>query len=318
VFYFYNTHLSIDPTNSNYTSAQKAAMGDIHRANECKALGDHVASTTKATKCPFFIVGDFNTSFDDGEPYLTSDPARAALDKLVNYTKGDTVYDFFRDAAQIADYTRFSDHDGDIDHIFVNSRYVDVKEVHVAAEGVDGRRASDHSPLVAYCDLKANAQISDIDTDIREFEASSAEKKYTFDIAVGTGVTYDVYDGPRKIGTGSSTVIVTESGDLCALIVLTAYGTVICSVTGGGTGGIYNRGGGVMTESGNSSLLGGSNATAGASDTGSKTGFGTGGSYCLKNNIVKMSESRNLVGNIAITAGSTGMSSVTCSFTGSL
>jgi hypothetical protein len=131
-------------------------------------------------------------------------------------------------------------------------------------------------------------------------------------------VVKSAYGANRSIGTGSSTVIVTESGDLCALIVLTAYGTVICSVTGGGTGGIYNRGGGVMTESGNSSLLGGSNATAGASDTGSKTGFGTGGSYCLKNNIVKMSESRNLVGNIAITAGSTGMSSVTCSFTGSL
>ena len=234
VFYFYNTHLSIDPTNSSYTSAQKTAMGDIHRANECQTLGNHVASTIKATKCPFFIVGDFNTSFDDGEPYLTSDPARAALDKLVNYTKGDTVYDFFRDAAQIADYTRFSDHDGDIDHIFVNSRYVDVKEVHVAAEGVDGRRASDHSPLVAYCDLKANAKISDIDTDIREFEASSAEKKYTFDIAVGTGVTYDVYDGPRKIGTGSSTASVTvglyQATNRFGIVFRDGYGNPTCRV----------------------------------------------------------------------------------------
>lgn len=213
VFYFYNTHLAIDPTNSGYTSAQKAAMGDIHRANQCKALGDHIASTTKATKCPFFIAGDFNTSFDDGDPYVTSDPARAALDKLVNYTKGTTVYDFFRDAARIADYTRFSDHGAAIDHIFVNSRYVDVKEVHVAAEGVDGRRTSDHSPLVAFCDLKANAKISGIDTDVEVFEAVAAGKEYTFDIDVGTGVTYDVYDGTRKVGTGSSTASVTVSLD---------------------------------------------------------------------------------------------------------
>ena len=81
---------------------------------------------------------------------------------------------------------------------------MDVKEVHVAAEGVDGRRTSDHSPLVAYCNFKANAKIGGVDTSNRVFEAASAEKKYTFDIDAGTGVTYDVYDGTRLIGTGSS------------------------------------------------------------------------------------------------------------------
>lgn len=208
VFYFYNTHLSIDPTNASYTSTQKKALGEIHRTNECQTLANHLASTTKATKCPFFIAGDFNTSFDDCDSYLGTEPTKEGLYKLVNYTKGTTVYDFFRDAAQIAPYTRFSDHKGSIDHLFVNSRYVNVKEVHVAGEGVDGRRTSDHSPLIAHCNFKANSEIGGVDTAERRFEASTASNSYTFDVSVGTGVTYDVYDGAKIVGTGSASAAV--------------------------------------------------------------------------------------------------------------
>ena len=212
VFYFYNTHLAIDPTNSNYTSAQKTAMGEIHRTNQCQVLGSHIAST-KATKCPFFIAGDFNTSFSVGDKYVGTDATKEGLYKLVNYTQGTTVYDFFRDATMIADYTRMGNPRGSIDHLFVNSRYVHVKEVHVAAEGVDGRRTSDHSPLIAYCNFKANSEISGIDTSNRVFEASTKEKSYTFNISVGTGVTYDVYDGAKLVGTGNKTTSVTVALD---------------------------------------------------------------------------------------------------------
>ena len=234
VFYFYNTHLAVDPTNSSYTSAQKAAFGDMHRTNQCQTLANHIASTTKATKCPFFIAGDFNTSFETSDKYSKTDPAREALNKLINYTKGTTVYDFFRDAARIAGYTRFSDTEGSIDHLFVNGRYVDVKEVHVAAEGVDGRRTSDHSPLVAYCNFKANAKIGGVDTSNRVFEAASAEKKYTFDIDAGTGVTYDVYDGTRLIGTGSSSASVTVNLDQAinrfGIVFKDGYGNQTCTI----------------------------------------------------------------------------------------
>ena len=235
VFYFYNTHLSIDPTNSNYTSAQKAAMGHIHRTNECQTLATHIASTTKATKCPFFIAGDFNTSFETSDQYLGKDSTKESLYKLVNYTKGTTVYDFFRDAAQIAPYTRFSDTGGTIDHIFVNSRYVDVKEVHVAAEGVNGRRTSDHSPLIVHCNFKANSQISGMDTSNREFTASASANKYTFNISVGTGVTYDVYDGATKVGTGSKdakvTVTLDQAVNRFSIHFKDGYGNPTCKVT---------------------------------------------------------------------------------------
>ena len=234
VFYFYNTHLSIDPTNASYTSAQKAAMGDIHRTNQCQTLATHVATTTKATKCPFFITGDFNTSFKDTDAYVGTDSTREGLYKLVNYTKSGTVYDFFRDTAQIAPYTRFSYYTSAIDHIFVNSRYVDVKEVHVAAEGVDGRRASDHSPLVAHCNFKGNAQIGDIDSSNRVFEASSSASKYTFDISVGTGVTYDVYDGAKIVGTGSAsasvTVLLDRGSNRFGISFKDGYGNPTCKV----------------------------------------------------------------------------------------
>lgn len=234
VFYVYNTHLSIDPSNSSYTSAQQAAMGDIHRTNECQVLGDHIALTSKATKCPFFLLGDFNTSFNVGDEYLDTDASRVGLYKLVNYTRGTTVYDFFRDAAQIAEFSRFTSPGGSIDHIFVNSRYVDVKEVHAAAEGVDGRRTSDHSPLIAHCNFKGNAQISDVDTSNRIFEASTSESKYTFDISAGTGVTYDVYDGSRLVGTGSASTSVTVTLDQetnrFGICFKDGYGNATCTI----------------------------------------------------------------------------------------
>ena len=210
VFYFYNAHLSIDPTNSSYTAAQKAAMGDIHRSNQCKMLGDHVASI-KATKCPFFIVGDFNTTVSNGDKYLGTE--REGLYKLINYTRSGKVYDFFREAAQLADYTRFCDYFSSLDHIFVNSRYVDVKEYHVAAEGVDGRRTSDHSPNIAHCNFKANVTIDGVDTGERTLEISTEASQYTFQLEVGTDVTYDLYDGDKKIAANSTTAAVTVALD---------------------------------------------------------------------------------------------------------
>ena len=232
VFYFYNAHLSINPSNSSYTSAQKTALGDIHRSNQCKMLGDHIANTTKATKCPFFIVGDFNTTMDDSDKYIGTN--RELLYKLINYTRNGNVYTFFREAAQIAPYTRFSDYGASLDHVFVNTRYVDVKEYHVAAEGVDGRRTSDHSPHVAYCNFKAHATIDGMDTGNRLLEISTNGDQYTFDIDVGTDVTYDVYDGAKKIATGSSAATVTvklaRQTNRFAIHFKDGYGNYACSV----------------------------------------------------------------------------------------
>ena len=232
VFYFYNAHLSINPTESTLTSAQKTALGDIHRSNQCKMLGDHIAATTKATKCPFFIVGDFNTTVEDSNEYLGTD--REGLNKLVNYTRNGTVYAFFREAAQVAEYTRFNNYKSSLDHIFVNTRYVDVKEYHVAAENVDGRRTSDHSPHVAHCNFKAHATINGGDTGQRVLEISTDEAQYSFNIAVGTGVTYDVYDGARKIAENSTAASVTVELDRqtnrFGIHFKDGYGNYVCSV----------------------------------------------------------------------------------------
>lgn len=211
VFYFYNAHLSINPTNSSYTDAQKQAMGDIHRTNQCKMLGDHIASTTGATKCPFFIVGDFNTTMETANKYVGTE--RETLNRLVNYTRNGTVYSFFREAAEIAEYTRFTDYLGSLDHIFVNTRYVDVTEYHVAAEGVDGRRTSDHSPNIAYCNFKAHATVEGKDAIEKTMEISTDASKYTLNISVGTGVTYDLYDGTRLIAANSTASAVTVDLD---------------------------------------------------------------------------------------------------------
>jgi hypothetical protein len=54
-----------------------------------------------------------------------------------------------------------------------------------------------------------NAEIGGMDAGERVFEDSTSEKKYTFDISVGTGVTYDVYGPAGKVGTGSSSAAVT-------------------------------------------------------------------------------------------------------------
>lgn len=234
VFYFYNTHLSIDPTNASYTSAQKTAFGEIHRTNQCQTLANHIATTTKATKCPFFLVGDFNTSYETANKYVGVDATKESFYKLINYTKGTTVYDFFRDAVLTADYSRFVNYTDTLDHIFVNSRYVEVKEVHSAAEGVDGRRTSDHSPLIAHCNFKANAQISGIDTSSRLFEASTAANSYTFDISAGTGVTYDVYDGGKLVGSGSAGTSVTVALDnrvnRFGVVFKDGYGNHTCTI----------------------------------------------------------------------------------------
>lgn len=202
VFFFYNAHLSIDPTNSSYTSAQQTTMGNIHRSNQCQMLGDHIAATTKATKCPFFIVGDFNTSIDSGNKNLGTN--QEGLYKLINYTRNSKVYSFFREAAQLADYTRFTDYGGSLDHIFVNQCYVDVKEYHVAAEGVDGRRTSDHSPNIAYCNFKAYATIDGHDSGEKTLEIATDADEYTFNFTLGTDVTYDIFDGANSVGSSSS------------------------------------------------------------------------------------------------------------------
>ena len=232
VFYFYNTHLSINPSNASYTAAQKEAMGDIHRTNECQTLGNHIASTTKATKCPFFLVGDFNTSVGTSDKYIGTN--RESLNKLINYTKSDKVYTFFRDAAQIAEYTRFVDYKDSIDHIFVNNRYVDVQELHVAAEGVDGRRTSDHSPHVAHCNFKAHATINGGDTGNRLIEDSTSAGQYTFQIDVGTDVTYDLYDGATRIAADSTGASVTVKLDReinrFGICFKDGYGNPVCVV----------------------------------------------------------------------------------------
>lgn len=232
VFYFYNAHLSINPTNSVYTSAQQTALGDIHRTNQCQMLGDHIAATTKATKCPFFIVGDFNTTVENSNKYLGTN--REALNKLVNYTRNGKVYDFFAEASQLADYTRFSEYKTSLDHVFVNARYVDVKEYHVAAENVDGRRTSDHSPHVAHCNFKANATIDGMDTDERTVEISTDASEYTFNMTVGTDVTYDLYDGDKIIAANSTAATVTveldRQSNRFAIHFKDGYGNPACMV----------------------------------------------------------------------------------------
>lgn len=232
VFYFYNAHLSIDPSNSSYTSAQKTAMGNIHRSNQCQMLGDHVAATTKATKCPFFIVGDFNTTIKDDNKHLGTN--QEGLNKLVNYTRNSKVYDFFRSASALADYTRFADYEESLDHIFVNSHYVDVKEYHVAAEGVDGRRTSDHSPQIAHCNFKAYATVDGYDTDRKTLELSTDAGEYTFNFTLGTNVTYDVYDGANVIAGGSAaasaTVTLDRQVNRFGIRFKDGYGNFVCQV----------------------------------------------------------------------------------------
>ena len=122
----------------------------------------------------------------------------------------------------------------------------------------------------------------------------------------------------RSVIARSRAVVVTERCDLVALIVLATYVTMVSGIACLGTSGLYNGRSRIVTESGNGSLLGGSNATSGALNTGGKTGLGTSGSNSLKDNVIKMSVSRYLIGNKAVTTSSTGMSCITCSITGSL
>ena len=122
----------------------------------------------------------------------------------------------------------------------------------------------------------------------------------------------------RSVIARSRAVVVTERCDLVALIVLATYVTMVSGIACLGTSGLYNGRSRIVTESGNGSLLGGSNATSGALNTGGKTGLGTSGSNSLKDNVIKMSVSRYLIGNKAVTASSTGMSCITCSITGGL
>jgi len=198
VFYLYNTHLTV---NGSTPAAD--------RVSQCRILAQHIVKTNAASTCPFFITGDFNTSFSDGE---------GALEKLTAYKKDDSAsaVALFNDGASVADYTRFADRTGSLDHIFVANRYVDVKEFHVAVEGVDGRRTSDHSPHIAYCNFKPHTTAgltTGLDESGKVFNASTSASTYTFNFTLGTSVTYDVYDGGTLIGTGSSSASVTVTLD---------------------------------------------------------------------------------------------------------
>lgn len=186
-FMVYNTHFSV-------LSADNG--GHTERTKEAQELVNHVAAwkgtipdRCKATMYPVFITGDFNADF-------TGD-YKATMDVLHDKT-------YLDDAATIADYTRFVYPKEEIDHIFVNPKFVDVKEYHAALESINGRRTSDHLPHIAYCNFKADATVNGVDTSNRNVLIETNTNSYTLDIGLGSRVGYKLYseDG-AEIANGS-------------------------------------------------------------------------------------------------------------------
>ena len=215
VFYLYNTHLTVNGS---------TPVAD--RVSQCRILAQHIVKTNGASSCPFFITGDFNTTLDAGD---------GALDKLINYNKKDdgaSAVALFNDGASVADYTRFSDRGGSLDHVFVANRYIDVKEFHVAVEGVDGRRTSDHSPHIAYCNFKPHTTAgltTGLDESGKVFTASTASSSYTFNFTVGTGVSYSIYDETGTALSGT-TVSLSKRTNRFGLYFKDGKGNPVCTI----------------------------------------------------------------------------------------
>ena len=215
VFYLYNTHLTVNGS---------TPVAD--RVSQCRILAQHIVKTNGASSCPFFITGDFNTTLDAGD---------GALDKLINYNKKDdgaSAIALFNDGASVADYTRFSDRGGSLDHVFVANRYIDVKEFHVAVEGVNGRRTSDHSPHIAYCNFKPHTTAgltTGLDESGKVFTASTSSSSYTFNFTLGTGVSYSIYDETGNALSGT-TVSLSKRTNRFGLYFKDGKGNPVCTI----------------------------------------------------------------------------------------
>ena len=215
VFYLYNTHLTVNGS---------TPVAD--RVSQCRILAQHIVKTNGASSCPFFITGDFNTTLDAGD---------GALEKLINYNKKDdgaSAVELFNDGASVADYTRFSDRGGSLDHVFVANRYIDVKEFHVAVEGVDGRRTSDHSPHIAYCNFKPHTTAgltTGLDESGKVFKASTSASTYTFNFTLGTSVTYSIYDETGTAVSGT-TVNLNKRTNRFGLYFKDGKGNHVCTI----------------------------------------------------------------------------------------
>jgi len=183
-FLFYNTHLHAKQAGHDIRNEEAADL--LKHLKEYKGTEPN---RSVAYKYPVFITGDFNADFTGS--YATS------MNTLHNYA-------YLDDAATIADYTRFVYPKEEIDHIFVNPKFVDVKEYHGALESIDGRRTSDHLPHIAYCNFKADATVNGVDTSNRNVLIETNTSSYTLDIGLGSRVAYKLYseDG-AEIANGS-------------------------------------------------------------------------------------------------------------------
>ena len=210
-FYVYNTHVYSEP------GASDTAQADVERMHieMLDQLGSEI--TSNRANVPVFVAGDFVRFFNES-------PAGQGLFSLETGA--------IKDAAHAAPYTRQNDPEKTPNHIFFNSKYIDVRELHELYEGVEGRRLSSQEGIVAHFNFRGNVSFTGgtLSDDKSEFTAVTSGETYSLNVSVGDNVQADIYkdDGTAVYTgiTGSQTLsLALENKKITHFTMRLKYGT---------------------------------------------------------------------------------------------
>ena len=211
--YFFNTHFGLDvskDTSGNAVTGNTALM--ISRQIRTKqAVQLATAVKAKAENLPFFVFGDFNTTLAEAYPdkYHTT-AAATGYNQLAAIPQ---TFSSMQPAIRVAHrITRAYPFDAEAwDGIYVNNSNTIVTDFMTALENVDGRRPSDHSPMIAYA--KYAPAISSVSTGTYDkwkntYEATTASNSFTLNITpAGSNFTFKLGDN----AIGNNTLTLTKS-----------------------------------------------------------------------------------------------------------
>ncbi len=197
-----NLYTYTDPETGNETEVQGDNQTRINRlihTQQTTALKTAIHQVINTAPC--LVAGDFNTSFADSYQNSAMTVAFGTTENgllqlydnntdnmFVNHETEENCYTYtgaIRDklipAARYALRTLFTDYELASDHIFVNSDFWDIAELRTVRDSVNGRRPSDHFPVLAHVSYSARGELS--------------TTTFTEEINQDAGITIRHYDG---------------------------------------------------------------------------------------------------------------------------
>ncbi len=189
IIFVFNTHLSIVHDVSGSSDANDLILAKMLRTKQIELLSSAIHS--KAANYPVVATGDYNCNLE-----TSIADQKAGLSYIQIQQMCASPHAYLRSSADVADLEAMVS-SSSVDHVFINTNYLDCRKLVGVRESVNGSSSSDHFSYVSYCNYRPNVTITpgtyDKNTGTHTDKVNT--NSYTYAIAPATSnLTYKIFD----------------------------------------------------------------------------------------------------------------------------